>query len=135
MNKQDKKNFKDKKAFTLVELIIVITILAILATIAFISFQWYSKNARDWSRTSTLNSIQKWLDIYLVQSWTLPEPEWTIKSWSLNSVELISLWEIWDNISRLVQLNKKPTDPLSWNTYSYWITADNKSYQVWIWEL
>jgi len=30
---------KNKKAFTLVELIIVITILAILATIAFMSFQ------------------------------------------------------------------------------------------------
>ena len=121
----------NKSAFTLVELIIVITILAILATIAFISFQWYTKSARDGNRLSTISNIQKWLDVYLVQVWTLPEPDWTISSWSLNSVQLVRMWIIWDNISRLLKLSKTPTDPVWWNNYTYWISADNKYYQIW----
>ena len=46
---------KQKKAFTLVELIVVITILAILWTIAFISLQWYSRDSRDSVRISDMS--------------------------------------------------------------------------------
>ena len=120
------------KGFTLVELIIVITILAILSTIAFISFQWYTKNARDSNRTSTLTNLQKWLDIYSVQVWILPEPEWNVVSWSLNWVQLTKVWIVWDNISRLIKLNKTATDPVSGNNYAYWVSADNKYYQIWV---
>lgn len=127
MNKQ-----KNKNAFTLVELIIVITILAILATIAFISFQWYTKNARDSNRTTTLSNLQKWLDVYEVQSLKLPEPDWTILSWSINNITLTKVWIIWDNISRLVKISKTPIDPLWWNNYAYWVSADNRYYQIWI---
>lgn len=123
---------KLKKWFTLVELIIVITILAILATIAFISFQWYTKNARDSNRIETISNLQTWLDIYAIQVWNLPEPDWTISSWSLNWVQLTRVWVIWDNISRLVKINKTPTDPFWSNNYAYWISADNKYYQIWI---
>lgn len=128
---------KQVKAFTLVELIIVVTILAILAAIAFLSFQDYTKNTRDSNRTTTLSNIQKWLDIHLVQVWTLPEPEWEIANWSLKvewglDVELVKVWVISDTITRLLKLNKTPTDPVSWDKYFYWISADNKNYQVWV---
>ncbi|MDP2090240.1 MAG: type II secretion system protein, partial [Candidatus Gracilibacteria bacterium] len=43
---------KNKKAFTLVELIVTIIILAILGTIVFISLQGYSQTARDSVRIS-----------------------------------------------------------------------------------
>ncbi len=123
---------KLRKWFTLVELIIVITILAILATIAFISFQWYTKSARDWNRLATVTNISKWIDIYWIQVWTFPEPDGTILSWSLAWVQLNRLWIIWDNISRLIKLNKTPTDPVWWNNYVYAVSPDNKYYQIWM---
>jgi prepilin-type N-terminal cleavage/methylation domain-containing protein len=45
---------KNKKAFTLIELIVTITIVSILATIAFVSFQGYRVSARDSVRLSDM---------------------------------------------------------------------------------
>lgn len=58
-----KKN-KNKKWFTLVELIVVITILVILGTISFLSFQSVTSDARDGKRTSDLANISQaiWLN-------------------------------------------------------------------------
>ncbi|MDD5769650.1 MAG: prepilin-type N-terminal cleavage/methylation domain-containing protein [Candidatus Gracilibacteria bacterium] len=56
---------KNKKGFTLVELIIVITILAVLATIAFVSFQSYTKDARNSKRLNDLTSISRAMEIKL----------------------------------------------------------------------
>lgn len=57
-------NIKNKKAFTLVELIIVITILVILATIWFINFWNYWSQARDSLRKSDLKNIEKSINLY-----------------------------------------------------------------------
>lgn len=129
---QVKKTYKHKESwFTLVELIIVITVLAILATIVFVSFQSFTKDARDWNRVATFANVQKWLDIYIVQNWKAPEPDGTILSWSLNWVPLTRVWIIWDKISRIIKTTTIPTDPLSKNNYLYWISSDNKYYQIW----
>lgn len=125
MNKQ-----KNKNAFTLVELIIVITILAVLATIWFISFQNYTKDARDWNRLATVANVQKWLDTYATQSTKYPEPNWKVLSWSLNNQELTRVWMIWEEIAKIIKINWKTTDPLTWNNYLYWVSADNKYYQI-----
>ena len=130
---------KKKKAFTLVELIIVITILSILWAIAFISFQWYTKDARDWNRLTTINNIDKWLDIYKVQIWNYPEPDkfdWWVKlqTWALNiewkKEEYSYLWIVWDWVIRNLKINKIPQDPLTWDKYIYSITKDKKQYQI-----
>jgi prepilin-type N-terminal cleavage/methylation domain-containing protein len=63
------------KAFTLVELIIVITILAILATISFLSFQSYTVVARDSQRLTSLNSIEKSINIYYTNTSIYPTPD------------------------------------------------------------
>lgn len=118
------------RAFTLVELIIVITILAILATIWFISFQNYTKDARDWNRLATVANIQKWLDIYALQSTKYPEPNWIVLSWSLNNQELTRVWIIWEEIAKIIKISGKTTDPLIWKNYIYWVSADNKYYQI-----
>ena len=125
------KNLRRLKAFTLVELIVVITILAILWTIAFLSLQWYSKNARDWVRTSDMDSMKSNLWIYGVQKWVYPDPDnqvlithawWTV--WSQ--------WTVWDNMTRnLGKLSKKPLDPLYQNEYSYSITSWKTEYEMW----
>ena len=51
---------KNKKAFTLIELIVVITIIAILGTIGFISFGGkILPNSRDTTRVTNLQNIYK----------------------------------------------------------------------------
>ena len=77
---------KIKGGFTLVELIVVITILAILWTIAFMSFQWYSRDARDWTRVSDMWNMMTSLELFQIAGWTYPEPTWWVLitySWSI----------------------------------------------------
>lgn len=127
---QNISNNKNKKAFTLIELIIVITILAILATIAFISFQNYTKDARDWNRVSTLTQLQKWLELYTIKTGNYPNPEGTIFTGSFNTTPLAFVGNIWENISRLINMNEIPTDPLSKDNYKYGISEKQQYYQI-----
>jgi prepilin-type N-terminal cleavage/methylation domain-containing protein len=121
---------KNKKAFTLVELIVVITILAILWTIAFISFQNYSKNSRDWVRVADINSIKKTLELFITEKWFYPMPDNGTQitySWATAWVQ----WTVWDNvIINLWRINKKPTDPLTNNEYTYSVTNSKTEYQL-----
>lgn len=130
---------KNKKAFTLVELIVTITILVILVTIWFISFQWYTKDARDWNRVAALKNIEAWLWIYYTSNFKYPKPDiltWQTKlqTWALSIswtiVEYSYLWEIWNNLSKDLQISSTPKDPLTWNNYLYATTLKWKSYQT-----
>ena len=124
------------KAFTLVELIIVITILSILATIAFVSFSQYTKDARNSTKITTLKNLENGINGFQVKSWTLPSPDnsKTIQTWSLWQA-----WVLWDTATKLIWVNKKPTDPETWVEYTYstyWntyeiATAVSKSSSVW----
>lgn len=122
-----------KKAFTLVELIVVIIILAILWTIAFISLQWYSKDARDSTRISTISKIKTSLELFQLWSWKYPLPTDTNQitySWNL----AWSQWYFWeDTFKNVTNLDKIPTDPLTDYQYIYSVTNTRQEYQVaWI---
>ncbi len=125
------KKKKKHKWFTLVELIVVITILAILWTIAFISFQSYNRSARDWVRLSDLNNIEKSLWLFIIEKWRYPEPDLWVNvtySWWLAWTQ----WTVWDKMmTNLVNINKKPVDPLTGNEYTYSVTSLKNEYQVW----
>ncbi len=111
---------KQNKAFTLVELIVVITIIAILWTIAFISLQWYSKDARNSVVINDISLIQKNLELFQINTWKYPEPDWPISWIVVNSANVFNQWFIWDNIfTNLWKLNKKPVNPLTWEEYVY----------------
>lgn len=125
------RDLKDNNWFTLVELIVVITILAILSTIAFVSVQNYTKNSRDWVRISDVNAIKKNLELFITEKWFYPNPDnsvgMTYKWWLV-----WTQWTIWDTvIMNLGRINKKPTDPLVWNEYTYSITNFRNEYQIW----
>lgn len=122
---------KNKKAFTLVELIVVITILAILWTIAFISLEWYSRQARDSKRISDIQSIEISLELFMINSWKYPLPDnWKTVSYSWELLR--TQWVVWNivasNLSR--NLQKKPTDPLSNVEYIYSVTNSQREYEV-----
>nr|MDD3720845.1 type II secretion system protein [Candidatus Gracilibacteria bacterium] len=119
-----------KKAFTLVELIVVITILAILGSIAFISLQSYTKNARDGQRLSDINNIRKNLELFLTEKGFYPTPDNGVNITYSGSTAWIQ-GTVGDNvIKNLQKLNKKPTDPLTQNEYTYSITNLKTEYQI-----
>ena len=65
---------KNKKAFTLSELIIVIVILIILGAISFIAMENYSKNSRDSVRITSVSNISKAIELFSIKTWFYPEP-------------------------------------------------------------
>ncbi|MCD5374832.1 prepilin-type N-terminal cleavage/methylation domain-containing protein [Candidatus Gracilibacteria bacterium] len=66
--------YKNKQAFTFVELIVVMTIMAILSTIGFGVYQSYLSGGRDTNRLVQLKDIHDGLERYSVNS-RLPFPE------------------------------------------------------------
>ncbi|EKE28637.1 MAG: hypothetical protein ACD_3C00037G0028 [uncultured bacterium (gcode 4)] len=126
----NKKN-KNNNAFTLVELIVVIVILAILATIAFLSFSSQSWSARDSTRLADISSIKKSVEMYNVNSWIYPTPDYSYSftySWGI----IWNQWKIWDSAYKILQknLSKKVLDPLKWSEYDYSLAANKREYQV-----
>jgi len=126
-----------KKAFTLVELIVVITILAILWTIAFISLQWYSRDARDWTRISDIKSTEVWLELFSIKVWKYPVPDNSVAYtwWSA----VITQGILWEWVTRNTKLNKIVVDPLTkanyvystfWNWRYYQLAADVENLQA-----
>lgn len=121
---------KNLHGFTLVELIVVITILVILGTIAFSSLTGFSGNARDSDRVTTLKNIESGLDLHQIKSGTYPTPENIIGTGVINNTVLSSVGIIGDTISRIIKINKIPTDPLSKTNYVYGVNSSQSQYQI-----
>lgn len=121
---------KKLKGFTLVELIIVITILAILATIAIMSFQGYTKDARDSNRLATIKGIDTGLSTYVLKTWNYPTPENITGTGKIWGKELIKVGNISQEITRVINMNHVPLDPLLNTNYVYGISTDGKYYQI-----
>ncbi|EKE29098.1 MAG: laminin G [uncultured bacterium (gcode 4)] len=124
-------NTKNNNAFTLVELIVVIVILAILATIAFLSFSSQSGSARDSTRLSDISSIKKSVEMYNVNAWTYPTPDYAY-SYTYSGWTIWNQWTIWDSVYKMLQknLSKKVVDPLKWSEYDYSLASNKREYQV-----
>lgn len=121
---------KNKKAFTLVELIIVITILAILATIWFMSYQSYIADSRDWKRKADLSELRNWVETYLTKNAILPDPSNKVSllnSWSTNYV---SQWYMASNALWKIRASWDFKDNLDSNLYHYTIDSAKKKYQI-----
>nr|MDD3720382.1 FISUMP domain-containing protein [Candidatus Gracilibacteria bacterium] len=124
------KKQKKKKGFTLVELIVVITIIAILGTIAFISINTYTIHARNGVRIADLNNIKKSLELFIVEKGFYPTPDGLV-SITYSGATAWTQGTIGDTVIRNLQkLNKKPTDPLTGNEYTYSITNLKSEYQL-----
>lgn len=86
------KNFMQKKAFTLVELVVAMTIIIVLSSIWFVTYSSYIVSARNMQRQSDLAQLSSALDIHKKNFWELPTPnnpqdkgdfyQWTISEQS-----------------------------------------------------
>ncbi|EKE28333.1 MAG: hypothetical protein ACD_3C00075G0001 [uncultured bacterium (gcode 4)] len=130
-NTKNKKHKLNTNAFTLVELIVVIVILAILATIAFLSFSSQSWSARDSTRLADISSIKKSVEMYNVNSWLYPSPDWAY-SFTYSGWTIWNQWKMWDSAYKLLQktLSKKVKDPLKDSEYDYSLASNKREYQV-----
>jgi len=127
-----------KTAFTLIELIVVITILAILWTIAFIAMSWYSKTARDSTRTSDISRIKSSLELYYINSNKYPDPTNAVPvtySWWVAWYQ----WTFWNTtFTNVDRLDKIPKDPLTDKEYTYSVLTNKQEFEIaWIseWDL
>lgn len=119
------------KWFTLVELIVVITILAILWTVAYLSFWWYSKDARDTTRSSDMKLIEDSIVLSLTKRWVVPEPTNAVNI-TYSGGTLFKQWTFWkSSFENVWRLNKVPVDPLFWNEYTFSISSTRRAYQIW----
>ncbi len=123
---------KNKKAFTLVELIVVITILSILATIWFIWYSSYLGSSRDTNRVSQLKNISQALEIYSAKkSLPLPEDNVEVKTWTWILENTIAYQGyVWKNIIEQINYSTEGIDPQSWDYFSYYLTKDKKYFQL-----
>lgn len=120
--------FKNKKWFTIVELIVVITILAILWTIWFVSYSNFTTDARDTNRIQQIKWIYDWLDVYTKDK-RLPLPE--------NMVTIYASWTViayqgyaWKNVLSLIWYEKWWLDPKDNIYYTYVTDKKRKSIKV-----
>lgn len=120
--------YKQKKAFTLVELVVVITILAILATIWFVSYSTYISLSRDTNRMSTISELSKALEIHW-WLYTLPLPEDYV-SVKVNWETIAYQWQIWKNILETIHFENWWFDPKSKDYFSYYLTKNKKEFQI-----
>ncbi len=124
------KKMRNKKAFTLVELIVVITILAILATIGFVWYSQYLVWTRDSNRISQLKSISEALNLYKTKrNADLPIPEDNIEI-RANGEVLWYQWTAWKNIIEQIWYSTEWVDPKDSTYFSYYLTKNKRYFQL-----
>lgn len=122
--------WKNKSAFTLVELIIVITIISILSTIAYVSFWSYTKNSRDTHRIYSLKEISKSLEVNKTITWNYPIPDNIFATGEILSTPVFQVGMVGEFVSNYLKFWSIPKDPVIQSEFTYWLSLDNKYYQV-----
>jgi len=119
---------KNKKAFTLVELIVVITILSILTTIGFVSYSSLLGGSRDVNRISQVKKISEALEVFRIDKF-LPLPDKKIEitsNWTIIGYQ----WDLWKNILNSIGYTESWLDPKYKEYFSYYITKNKKYFQI-----
>lgn len=116
--------------FTILEIIITIVVFTILTITIFSSYIWYTLRARDSTRVSDINNLKSGLLIHKMKWGILPMPEWIILTGSIYGKNVSFNWDVWDSISKLANISSTPKDPFNKQYYSYWISFNNKFFQV-----
>ena len=120
--------YKQKQAFTLVELIVVVVILAILSTIWFVAYSLYLKWVRDTNRISQIKSISDWLDLFKLKN-NLPLPDEYVEV-KVNWMIVAYQWYLWKKIIDTINYSSKWVDPKTWSYFSYYLTKDRINFQL-----
>jgi len=110
---------KNKKGFTLIEMLIVITIIAVLASLILVGMGGARAKTRDSKRVADLHNVMNALELYYSLNYTYPGT----MPWSDLSDELISSGAV----SRIPQDPLNNSDPVL-RTYRYGASDDLQDY-------
>ncbi len=118
------------KGFTLVELIIVIVILSILWVISFLGFSQFVSNARDGNRLTDIKNIKKAIDIFSIETWWIPKITNTLSTISTYWKDIIYVWEIDDDLQKLLKIHGLKKDSITGKNYLYWVNTDYTKFEI-----
>jgi len=112
---------KQKKGFTLIELMVVIVIIGILVTMGIFAFQSSQKKSRDARRKVDLNQISRALEMYNNDHGAYPDAtgDGLISGCGASFTEPCDWTTTFGNDSTVTYMVKLPTDPTSTWTYVY----------------
>jgi general secretion pathway protein G len=115
--KNYKSEMRNKKGFSLVELLVVITIIAILSVVAYTAVAGNTVKARDAKRKQDLSTIQQALEIYYVNNAKYPT---VLQNGDVSSGKIPKQY-----------LSDIPVDPGAMKrSYKYAVGAVNTTYQI-----
>ncbi len=110
----------------------MVTILAILWTIWFLAFSHYSASARDTTRKTDINNINKILELYRVGKGIYAEPTNSHKV-VVGSTPIWTQWVFWTGSQREIwKILWFLQDPRFENNYAYSTTNSKTEYQLWV---
>jgi len=119
---------KQKKAFTLIEVITVVIIIVILRTISIVNYSESLPDVRDTQRKADIWNLKSSLKTYYQQRNTYPFP-WDYFNLTNGSTWVVLQWKMNKNVV-LPTLENIPTDPENTVNYLYSITKNKQDFQI-----
>lgn len=121
-------NKRQKKWFTLIELVVAATIIVLLASIWFYSYTKNIWDARDGVRKTDISALSSQLNLYKRQRWAynFPGNYYQIH----NRGEAVAYQGYVDNTVALSTAEKLPEDPKLETPYIYSTTTNRQEYQL-----
>lgn len=114
---------KDKKGFTLIEIMVVVIIIGLLATIVSVNVMSYLARSRRETCKAQLKSLSQALELYKLDNGTYPTTEQGLKA----LVEKPSSGKVPQNWKPYLTGKKIPKDP--WGN-EYYYTSDGNTYTL-----
>jgi len=130
---------KNKKGFTLVELLVVVAIIALLASVVLASINTARAKSRDAKRFEDMHNFQDALDLYFNANGSYPIANcipdgWDTLGWASLDTGYSTCWTtLQTNLAPYI--SKLPTDPAPQNGDNYWYGAFNsgQGYELLAW--
>lgn len=123
-------NIKNKKGFTLVELLVVISIIGILSSLSTISVNIARERARDAKRQSDMAQVQLALYLYFDDNLRFPVtdllPANAVANWTGTLSNGLSGAALGDKRYMLAV----PRDPLNYDQYVYGYNSDGRTFTL-----
>ena len=127
-------SYKNKQAFTLVEMIVVVTIIAILSTLAVVAYSWFASGSRDTNRLADIKNIEKLLEVKTSLSKDLPMPDDKVDI-TLNWKVVRYQWYAWKEVFKDLSFFDWGLDPKDETYYTYSVSSDLSKFQLmWFFE-
>lgn len=132
---QPKTLYRDQHSFTLVELTIVLAILCIISAVVYVNTNpsENKEKARDNKRLSDMQTIERYIDEYMLDNKYLPDTPLTLRISNVlpfESEQVQGIESGWIPVDFSEYGSVLPTDPLNDGEYIYTYVHNGSSYEL-----